>query len=82
VDGHGEDLITMRPPHPLYRSTFTCPPLTLTDPTPYDFIRKKSPLPDWLRTWEVGNSRIFFTLNLEEEAPLENSDVMKLHSTF
>ncbi|CAD6242565.1 unnamed protein product [Miscanthus lutarioriparius] len=44
--------------------------------------RKKSPLPDWLRrTWELGSRRILFTLNLEEEAPLENIDVMKLHST-
>ena len=38
-------------------------------------------MPDWLRTWEVGSRRILFTLNLEEEAPLENIDVMKLHST-
>ncbi|KAG0534322.1 hypothetical protein BDA96_04G269900 [Sorghum bicolor] len=31
----------------------------------------------------MGGRRILFTnLDLEEEAPLENSNVMKLHSTF
>jgi hypothetical protein len=31
----------------------------------------------------MGGRRILFTnLDLEEEASLENSDVMKLHSTF
>jgi hypothetical protein len=31
VDGHGENLITMTPPHSLYRFTFTSKPLLNSD---------------------------------------------------
>jgi len=45
VDGHGEDLITMTPPNPLYRSTFTCPPLLNSDwPNSLWFHQEEEPL--------------------------------------
>ena len=83
VDGHRENLITMTPPHSLYRSTFTSPLLLNSDwPNSLWFDQEEEPLTRLIKK-VMGGRRILFTnLDLEEEAPLENSDVMKLHSTF
>lgn len=54
---------------------------TLTDSAPYDLIGKKSLSLELVKK-SSGGRRMFTNHELEEEAPLENRDMWKLHSTF